>query len=114
MYSEKLKNIEDTKGAIEQLEKEVSDYNANLEEYEEELNILENSIGKLKLDILKKETEVEKLEDFRNLENTIKSKAADLKEKQTELSLANSRQKELEQKKKIKLIISKQNSTLSL
>ena len=47
---------------------------------------------------MKKETEVEKLEDFRNLENTIKSKAADLKEKQTELSLANSRQKELEQK----------------
>ena len=98
LYSEKLKSIEDTKGAIVQLEKEVSDYNANLEEYEEELNILENSIGKLKLDILKKETEVEKLEDFRNLENTIKSKAADLKEKQTELSLANSRQKELEQK----------------
>ena len=98
MYSEKLKNIEDTKGAIEQLEKEVTDYNVNLEEYKEELNILENSIGKLKLDILKKETEVEKLEDFRNLENTIKSKAADLKEKQTELSLANSRQKELEQK----------------
>ena len=98
LYSEKLKNIEDTKGAIEQLEKEVSDYNVNLEEYKEELNILENSIGKLKLDILKKETEVEKLEDFRNLENTIKSKAADLKEKQTELSLANSRQKELEQK----------------
>ena len=98
LYSEKLKNIEDTKGAIEQLEKEVTDYNVNLEEYKEELNILENSIGKLKLDILKKETEVEKLEDFRNLENTIKSKAADLKEKQTELSLANSRQKELEQK----------------
>ena len=98
MYSEKLKSIEDTKGVIEQLEKEVSDYNANLEEYEEELNILENSIGKLKLDILKKETEVEKLEDFRNLENTIKSKAADLEEKKTELSLANSRQKELEQK----------------
>lgn len=98
LYSEKLKSIEDTKGAIVQLEKEVSDYNANLEEYEEELNILENSIGKLKLDILKKETEVEKLEDFQNLENTIKSKAADLKEKQTELSLANSRQKELEQK----------------
>lgn len=97
-YSEKLKNIEDTKGAIEQLEKEVTDYNVNLEEYKEELNILENSIGKLKLDILKKETEAEKLEDFRNLENTIKSKAADLKEKQTELSLANSRQKELEQK----------------
>ena len=98
LYSEKLMNIEDTKGAIEQLEKEVTDYNVNLEEYKEELNILENSIGKLKLDILKKETEVEKLEDFRNLENTIKSKAADLKEKQTELSLANSRQKELEQK----------------
>ena len=97
-YSEKLKNIEDTKGAIEQLEKEVTDYNINLEEYKEELNILENSIGKLKLDILKKETEVEKLEDFRNLENTIKSKAVDLKEKQTKLSLANSRQKELEQK----------------
>lgn len=98
LYSEKLKSIEDTKIAIEQLEKEVSDYNANLEEYEEELNILENSIGKLKLDILKKETEVEKLEDFRNLENTIKSKTADLEEKQTELGLANSRQKELEQK----------------
>ena len=98
LYSEKLKNIEDTKGAIEQLEKDVTDYNVNLEEYKEELNILENSIGKLKLDILKKETEVEKLEDFRNLENTIKSRAADLKEKQTELSLANSRQKELEQK----------------
>ena len=72
LYSEKLKNIEDTKGAIEQLEKEVTDYNVNLEEYKEELNILENSIGKLKLDILKKETEVEKLEDFQNLENTIK------------------------------------------
>ena len=35
LYSEKLKNIEDTKGAIEQLEKEVTDYNVNLEEYKD-------------------------------------------------------------------------------
>ena len=98
LYSEKLKSIEDTKGEIEQLEKKVSNYNANLEEYKEELNILENSIGKLKLDILKKETEVEKLEDFQKLENIIKSKTVYLEEKQTELYLADSRKKELEEK----------------
>jgi len=97
-YNEKLKSIEDIKSIIGQLEKELATYNADLDEYEEEFNILENSIGKLKLDILKKETEVEKLEDFRNLENTIKSKTVDLEEKQTELGFTDSRKKELEEK----------------
>ena len=59
----------------------------------EEKNILESSIGKLKLDVLKKEQDVEKLEEYNN-------KLSEVNDKSVKLTVDKKQLKELEVEKK--------------
>ena len=64
IYNKKLKELCLKKESISVLENNLKTENENFSEYTEEKNILEGSIGKLKLEILKKEQEVEKFKVF--------------------------------------------------
>ena len=64
IYNKKLKELCLKKESISVLENNLKTENENFSEYTEEKNILEGGIGKLKLEILKKEQEVEKFKVF--------------------------------------------------
>ena len=66
IYSKTLEELALKKETFSQLESNIKDEKEGHLELNEEKNILESSIGKLKLESLKKEQEVEKLEEYNN------------------------------------------------
>ena len=66
IYSKKLKELILKKETFSELESNIKDEKEGHLELNEEKNILESGIGKLKLEILKKEQEVEKFEEYNN------------------------------------------------
>ena len=66
IYSKTLEELALKKETFSELESNIKDEKEGHLELNEEKNILESSIGKLKLEILKKEQEVEKLEEYNN------------------------------------------------
>ena len=66
IYSKKLKELVLKKETFSELESNIKDEKEGHLELNEEKNILESGIGKLKLEILKKEQEVEKFEEYNN------------------------------------------------
>ena len=86
IYSKKLKELILKKETFSELESNIKDEKEGHLELNEEKNILESGIGKLKLEILKKEQEVEKLEEYNNrlLELNEKKSKLDSDKKQLE------------------------------
>ena len=66
IYSKTLEELALKKETFSELESNIKDEKEGHLELNEEKNILESSIGKLKLESLKKEQEVEKLEEYNN------------------------------------------------
>ena len=64
IFTNKLEELNLKKESIKEIEDSLKIEKENYFESNEEKNILDGSIGKLKLEILKKEQEVEKLKEF--------------------------------------------------
>ena len=78
IYSKKLKDLILKKETFSELESNIKDEKKCHLELNEEKNILESSVGKLKLEILKKEQDVEKLEEYNNRLSEINDKSLKL------------------------------------
>ena len=93
IYSETLEELALKKETYKELDSRLKvSKEGHLEDIEEK-NILESSIGKLKLEILKKEQEVEKLEEYNN-------KFSEVNDKSLKLTLDKKQLEELEAEKK--------------
>ena len=93
IYSETLEELALKKETYKELDSRLKvSKEGHLEDIEEK-NILESSIGKLKLEILKKEQDVEKLEEFNN-------KLSEVNDKNLKLTLDKKQLEELEVEKK--------------
>ena len=93
IYSETLEELALKKETYKELDSRLKvSKEGHLEDIEEK-NILESSIGKLKLEILKKEQEVEKLEEYNN-------KFSEVNDKSLKLTLDKKQLEELEVEKK--------------
>ena len=93
IYSKKLKELILKKETYKELDSRLKvSKEGHLEDIEEK-NILESSIGKLKLEILKKEQDVEKLEEYNN-------KFSEVNDKSLKLTLDKKQLEELEVEKK--------------
>ena len=93
IYSKKLKELILKKETFSELESNIKDEKEGHLELNEEKNILESGIGKLKLEILKKEQDVEKLEEYNN-------KFSEVNDKSLKLTLDKKQLEELEVEKK--------------
>ena len=93
IYSKKLKELILKKETFSELESNIKDEKEGHLELNEEKNILESGIGKLKLEILKKEQEVEKFEEYNN-------RLSELNEKKSKLDSDKKQLEELEVVKK--------------
>ena len=93
IYSKKLKELILKKETFSELESNIKDEKEGHLELNEEKNILESGIGKLKLEILKKEQEVEKFEEYNN-------RLSELNEKKSKLDSDKKQLEELELEKK--------------
>ena len=78
IYSKKLKDLILKKETFSELESNIKDEKECHLELNEEKNILDSSIGKLKLEILKKEQDVAKLEEYNNRLSEINDKSLKL------------------------------------
>ena len=78
IYSKKLKELILKKETFSELESNIKDEKEGYLEFNEEKNILESSIGKLKLEILKKEQEVEKFEEYNNRLSELNEKKSNI------------------------------------
>ena len=78
IYSKKLKEIILKKETFSELESNIKDEKEGRLELNEEKNILESGIGKLKLEILKKEQEVEKFEEYNNRLSELNEKKSNI------------------------------------
>ena len=78
IYSKKLKELILKKETFSELESNIKDEKEGHLELNEEKNILESGIGKLKLEILKKEQEVEKFEEYNNRLSELNEKKSKL------------------------------------
>lgn len=93
IYSETLEELALKKETYKELDSRLKvSKEGHLEDIEEK-NILESSIGKLKLEILKKEQELEKLEEYNN-------KFSEVNDKSLKLTLDKKQLEELEAEKK--------------
>ena len=92
IYSKKLKELILKKETFSELESNIKDEKEGHLELNEEKNILESGIGKLKLEILKKEQEVEKFEEYNN-------RLSELNEKKSKTDFD---KKQLEELKRVK------------
>ena len=92
IYSKKLKELILKKETFSELESNIKDEKEGHLELNEEKNILESSIGKLKLEILKKEQEVEKFEEYNN-------KLSEVNDKSLKLNIDKKQLEELEVEK---------------
>ena len=94
IYSETLEELALKKETYKELDSRLKvSKEGHLEDIEEK-NILESSIGKLKLEILKKEQDVEKLEEYNN-------KFSEVNDKSLKLTLDKKQLEELEVEKKL-------------
>ena len=93
IYSKTLEELALKKETYKELDSRLKVSKEGYLEDIEEKNILESSIGKLKLEILKKEQELEKLEEYNN-------KLAEVSEKSFKLTLDKKQLEELEVEKK--------------
>ena len=78
IYSKKLKELILKKETFSELESNIKDEKEDHLELNEEKNILESGIGKLKLEILKKEQEVEKFEEYNNRLSELNEKKSNI------------------------------------
>lgn len=93
IYSEELKDLTLKKETYKELDSSLkAEKESHLEDIEEK-NILESSIGKLKLEVLKKEQDVEKLEEYNN-------KLSEVNDKSLKFTLDKKQLEELELEKK--------------
>ncbi len=92
IYSKKLKDLTLKKEIFSELESNIKDEKECHLELNEEKNILESSVGKLKLEILKKEQDVEKLEEYNN-------KLSEVNDKSLKLTIDKKQLEELEVEK---------------
>ena len=93
IYSKTLEELTLKKETYKELDSSLKVAKESYLEDIEEKNILESSIGKLKLEILKKEQDVEKLEEFNN-------KLSEVNDKNLKLTLDKKQLEELEVEKK--------------
>ena len=93
IYSKTLEELTLKKDTFSELESNIKDEKEGHLELNEEKNILESGIGKLKLEILKKEQEVEKFEEYNN-------RLSELNEKKSKLDSDKKQLEELELEKK--------------
>ena len=93
IYSETLEELALKKETYKELDSRLKVSKEGYLEDIEEKNILESSIGKLKLEILKKEQDVEKLEEYNN-------KLTEVSDKSLKLTLDKKQLEELEVEKK--------------
>ncbi len=93
IYSKSLEELTLKKETYKELDSSLKVAKESYLEDIEEKNILESSIGKLKLDVLKKEQDVEKLEEYNN-------KLSEVNDKSVKLTVDKKQLKELEVEKK--------------
>ena len=93
IYSKTLEDLTLKKETYKELDSSLKVAKESYLEDIEEKNILESSIGKLKLDVLKKEQDVEKLEEYNN-------KLSEVNDKSVKLTIDKKQLKELEVEKK--------------
>ena len=74
IFTNKLEELNQKKESIKEIETSLKSEKENYFESNEEKNILDSSIGKLKLEILKKEQEVEKLKEFEKKSSELNDK----------------------------------------
>ena len=97
IYSKKLKELILKKETFSELESNIKDEKEDHLELNEEKNILESGIGKLKLEILKKEQEVEKFEEYNNRLSELNEKKSKLDSDKKQLGELELEKKKLEQ-----------------
>ena len=93
IYSKTLEELTLKKETYKELDSSLKVAKENYLEDIEEKNILESSIGKLKLEVLKKEQDVEKLEEYNN-------KLSEVNDKSVKLTIDKKQLEELEVEKK--------------
>ena len=93
IYSKTLEELTLKKETYKELDSSLKVTKESYLEDIEEKNILESSIGKLKLEVLKKEQDVEKLEEYNN-------KLSEVNDKSVKLTIDKKQLKELEVEKK--------------
>ena len=93
IYSKTLEELTLKKETYKELDSSLKVAKESYLEDIEEKNILESSIGKLKLEVLKKEQDVEKLEEYNN-------KLSEVNDKSVKLTIDKKQLKELEVEKK--------------
>ena len=93
IYSKTLEDLTLKKETYKELDSSLKVAKESYLEDIEEKNILESSIGKLKLDVLKKEQDVEKLEEYNN-------KLSEVNDKSVKLTIDKKQLEELELEKK--------------
>ena len=93
IYSKTLEELTLKKETYKELDSSLKVVKESYLEDIEEKNILESSIGKLKLEVLKKEQDVEKLEEYNN-------KLSEVNDKSVKLTIDKKQLKELEVEKK--------------
>ena len=74
IFTNKLEELNVKKESVKEIEDSLKNEKENYFESNEEKNILDGSIGKLKLEILKKEQEVEKLKEFEKKSSELNDK----------------------------------------
>ena len=97
IYSKKLKELILKKETFSELESNIKDEKEGHLELNEEKNILESGIGKLKLEILKKEQEVEKFEEYNNRLSELNEKKSNIDSDKKQLEELELEKKKLEQ-----------------
>ena len=97
IYSKKLKELILKKETFSELESNIKDEKEDHLELNEEKNILESGIGKLKLEILKKEQEVEKFEEYNNRLSELNVKKSNIDSDKKQLEELELEKKKLEQ-----------------
>ena len=97
IYSKKLKELILKKETFSELESNIKDEKEDHLELNEEKNILESGIGKLKLEILKKEQEVEKFEEYNNRLSGLNEKKSNIDSDKKQLEELELEKKKLEQ-----------------
>ena len=97
IYSKKLKELILKKETFSELESNIKDEKEDHLELNEEKNILESGIGKLKLEILKKEQEVEKFEEYNNRLSELNEKKSNIDSDKKQLEELELEKKKLEQ-----------------
>lgn len=74
IFTNKLEELNQKKESVKEIETSLKSEKENYFESNEEKNILDGSVGKLKLEILKKEQEVEKLKEFEKKSSELNDK----------------------------------------